>query len=57
VGVDGKSSHTKFTDVFDNASNDASFIWSSNLLLDNLVFLRKKLSNIAIVIIINAKWL
>ena len=43
VGVDGKSSYTKFTDVFDNASKDASFIWSSNLLLDNLVLLRKKI--------------
>lgn len=43
VGVDGKSSYTKFTDVFDNTSKDASFIWSSNLLLDNLVLLRKKI--------------
>lgn len=43
VGVDGKSSYTKFTDIFDNSSNDARFIWSSNLLLDNLVLLRKKI--------------
>lgn len=43
VGVDGKSSYTKFADVFDNTSKDASFIWSSNLLLDNLVLLRKKI--------------
>ncbi|PWS26672.1 hypothetical protein DHW03_17060 [Pedobacter yonginense] len=41
VGVDGKSSYTNFADVFDNSSNDASFIWSTNLLLDNLVLLRK----------------
>jgi hypothetical protein len=41
VGVSGKPSYTNFTDVFDNSSNDASFIWSSNLLLDNLVLLRK----------------
>lgn len=43
VGVDNKSSYTKFADVFDNASKDASFIWSSNLLLDNVVLLRKKI--------------
>ena len=43
VGVDNKSSYTKFADVFDNTSKDASFIWSSNLLLDNLVLLRKKI--------------
>jgi hypothetical protein len=43
VGVDNKSSYTNFTDVFDNASKDAIFIWSSNLKLDNLVLLRKKI--------------
>ena len=43
VGVDNKSSYTNFTDVFDNASKDAAFIWSSNLKLDNLVLLRKKI--------------
>jgi len=43
VGVDNKSSYTNFTDVFDNSSKDASFIWSSNLKLDNLVLLRKKI--------------
>lgn len=43
VGVDNKSSYNKFTDVFDNSSKDASFVWSSNLLLDNLVLLRKKI--------------
>ena len=41
VGVNNKPSYTNFTDVFDNGANDASFIWSSNLLLDNLVLLRK----------------
>ena len=41
VGVDNKPSYTNFTDIFDNTSNDASFIWSSNLLLDNVVLLRK----------------
>lgn len=43
VGVNNKPSYTNFTDIFDNPSNDASFIWSSNLLLDNLVLLRKKI--------------
>jgi hypothetical protein len=43
VGVDNKSSYTNFTDVFDNASKDAAFIWSSNIKLDNLVLLRKKI--------------
>ncbi|NBA87545.1 hypothetical protein GVN16_17365 [Emticicia sp. CRIBPO] len=42
AGVDNKSSYTNFRDIFDNSSNDASFIWSTNLLLDNLVLLRKK---------------
>ena len=26
----------------DNSANDASFIWSTNLLLDNMVLLRKQ---------------
>lgn len=42
VGVDNKPSYTNFTDVFDNVNIDASFIWSTNLKLDNLVLLRKK---------------
>lgn len=41
VGVDNKPSYTNFPDVFDDAAADASFIWSTNLLLDNLVLLRK----------------
>ena len=43
VGVDNKLSYTNFIDVFDNTSKDASFIWASNLKLDNLVLLRKKI--------------
>ena len=42
VGVDNKPSYTNFTDIFDNSANDASFIWSTNLLLDNMVLLRKQ---------------
>lgn len=41
IGIDNKPSYTNFTDVFDNPSNDAIFIWSSNIKLDNLVLLRK----------------
>lgn len=42
VGVNNKPSYTNFTDVFDNSATDASFIWSTNLLLDNVVLLRKQ---------------
>jgi hypothetical protein len=30
-----------FTDIFDDPKADADFIWSSNLILDNLVLLRQ----------------
>jgi hypothetical protein len=43
VGVNNKLSYKNFADVFDNTSKDASFIWSSNLKLDNLVLFRKKI--------------
>ncbi|MBI3259656.1 MAG: T9SS type A sorting domain-containing protein [Ignavibacteriae bacterium] len=41
VGVDNKKSYTNFTAQFDNPSNDAQFIWSTNLILDNEVIVRK----------------
>lgn len=41
VGVDNKPAYTNFTEVFDDPRQDASFIWSTNLLLDNVVLLRK----------------
>tara|TARA_R110001599_G_scaffold279944_1_gene481188 strand:- start:437 stop:1381 length:945 start_codon:yes stop_codon:yes gene_type:complete len=41
VGVDNKPAYTHFTDVFDMPGADAQFIWSSNLVLDNLVLVRK----------------
>lgn len=41
VGVDNKPGYTNFTELFDAADADASFIWSANLVLDNLVLLRK----------------
>ena len=40
VGVNNKRSYTNFTDLFDAKDSDAQFIWSSNLVLDNLVLLR-----------------
>jgi len=40
VGVDNKKSYTNFIDLFDAKGADAEFIWSSNLVLDNLVLLR-----------------
>lgn len=41
VGVDNKKAYTNFADVFDANGADAQFIWSTNLVLDNLVLLRK----------------
>lgn len=40
VGVNNKKAFTNFVDVFDTPGADADFIWSSNLVLDNLVLLR-----------------
>ncbi|MEL7104568.1 MAG: hypothetical protein AAGM21_01505 [Pseudomonadota bacterium] len=40
VGVNNKPGYTNFTQVFDDPDADAQFIWSSNLVLDNLVLMR-----------------
>ena len=40
VGVNNKPAYTNFTELFDATNADASFIWSSNLVLDNLVLMR-----------------
>lgn len=40
VGVKNKRAYTNFVDVFDTKGADAQFIWSTNLVLDNLVLLR-----------------
>ncbi len=40
VGVNNKPAYTNFTDIFDNVTNDADFIWSTNLILDNEVVVR-----------------
>ncbi len=41
VGVNNKKAFTNFEDLFDTPGADADFIWSSSLVLDNLVLLRK----------------
>lgn len=43
VGVNNKKAFTNFIDIFDTPGADAQFIWSSNLVLDNLVVLRTTL--------------
>lgn len=40
IGVNNKPSYTNFTDIFDDATNDAEFIWSTNVILDNEVIVR-----------------
>lgn len=40
VGVNNKPAYTNFTDIFDDPSHDAAFIWSTNLILDNEVIVR-----------------
>lgn len=40
IGVDNKRSYTDFTDIFDDSNDDASFIWSTNVVLDNEVIVR-----------------
>lgn len=44
VGVNNKPAYTNFTDIFDNANDDAEFIWSTNLILDNEVIVRYTVS-------------
>ncbi len=40
VGVDNKRAFTNFIDLFDAPDADAQFIWTSNLVLDNLILMR-----------------
>lgn len=40
IGVDNKPSYTNFTSIFDDPENDAKFIWSTNVVLDNEVLVR-----------------
>lgn len=41
VGVDNKLSYTNFINIFDDPTDDAAFIWASNLILDNEVIVRE----------------
>lgn len=41
IGVRNKDSYMNFTSVFDDKQNDAQFIWSSNVVLDNSVLVRR----------------
>lgn len=40
IGVSNKPSYTNFTDIFDDSNDDADFIWSTNVILDNEVIVR-----------------
>lgn len=40
IGVDNKPGYTNFTDIFDDTTDDAEFIWSTNVILDNEVVVR-----------------
>ncbi len=40
ISVENKPSYMNFTDIFDDPSNDAQFIWSTNVILDNEVIVR-----------------
>ncbi len=40
IGVHNKKSYTNFKDIFDDQDQDAQFIWSSNVVLDNEVIVR-----------------
>lgn len=41
IGVNNKSAYTNFTGIFDDPTSDAAFIWSTNVVLDNEVIVRK----------------
>lgn len=45
IGVDNKPAYTNFASIFDDASNDAQFIWSTNVILDNEVIVRKTVAS------------
>ena len=40
IGVNNKPAYTNFTNIFDDVTSDAQFIWSSNVVLDNEVVVR-----------------
>lgn len=40
IGVANKPSYTNFTTLFDDPGNDAKFIYTTNVILDNEVLVR-----------------
>ncbi|MCK0146222.1 hypothetical protein MWU78_11260 [Arenibacter sp. F26102] len=40
IGVNNKASYSNFTEVFADSAYDATFIWSTNVILVNLALLR-----------------
>jgi len=40
IGVANKPLYTNFASIFDNPENDAKYIWSTNVVLDNEVLVR-----------------
>ena len=48
IGVDNKPAYTNFTSIFDDPTNDAQFIWSKNVVLDNEVIVRKTVSSLSV---------
>lgn len=45
IGVNNKPAYTNFTSIFDDSNDDAEFIWSTNVILDNEVIVRKTVSS------------
>jgi len=46
VGINNKPAYTNFTNIFDDPTHDAQFIWSTNLILDNEVIVRHTVSSV-----------
>lgn len=45
VGVDNKPAYTNFPDIWDDPEFDPVFIWSDNLVLDNVVLVRGRIGS------------
>lgn len=48
IGVNNKPAYTNFTSIFDDPIDDAQFIWSTNVVLDNEVIVRKTVSSLLV---------
>jgi Secretion system C-terminal sorting domain len=48
IGINNKPAYTNFINIFDDPSNDAQFIWSSNVVLDNEVIVRHTVNAIGV---------